>query len=198
MSGYSTIEDFNLQRKPFLYSSPSEYILQFPSKNYKWKAFEIVTKGSWNEENLHAYDVSRSARMYVVKTAYLADEEDYTHRHTSMRLHQMILANYAAAGIEPRAFRYLGFNDITNEAARLSLLSEFQRQGMGSLDGQVTVKPTDPTWEQIWVENPFVKCGVHLLDELRRITRESFVIQKVVLFSKESRMDMMIEFGVKQ
>lgn len=118
-----------------------------------------------------------------------------------MRLHQMIISEYFAAGGDLGTLRYVGFCDIDEEDIRRSISKEFNRQGTALATGVVIVTPSSPNWLEHVAENHFVESSKYLVQELRTLTRKAVVISGIhyiVVGSSDenAQMHMVLEIGV--
>lgn len=94
-------------------------------------------------------------------------------RTTSMRLHQMILSNFVAKGGEPRNLANIAFTEITNSAVQQAINQDYrdlcQMDNVPPTSEVITFAPhyfTD--WQARINRNPFLKCVVHVLEEVNR------------------------------
>ncbi|KAI0168112.1 hypothetical protein BJ166DRAFT_521498 [Pestalotiopsis sp. NC0098] len=138
MSPHPTIEDFGLTRivnydeppnksKPDL-SSLTVGLLRNDDETLRH--YRIVGKTAKGDVMpLHDYSVSVAKGAYVVSTANLADPEnptDDTRRQTRMRLHEMIIANYEAAGGDPSQLQRIIFPEILSPFVQAAIFFEWE------------------------------------------------------------------------
>lgn len=159
----------------------------------EWELFEILTR---DNKSLHTYAVSVRHHAYIVATARLAPEEDLSRRFTNMRLHQMVTANYIAAGGTAQTLRYVGIDTIMNDDAVRSMYMEASRQGRDLSWGPIVVRPDSPTWPNCLAENPFMKFGRHLFRSMN--SRQDLVINQVIMAHLPSQDFMVIEICARE
>ncbi|ETS80048.1 hypothetical protein PFICI_07577 [Pestalotiopsis fici W106-1] len=83
-----------------------------------WKRFAIMRRHGRDKTAVHRYDVSVDKRIYVVRDAYFQQGETMgAPRYTEMRLYNMIIVNYIAAGGDPTQLRQILVADITHDQA---------------------------------------------------------------------------------
>ncbi|KAI0163313.1 hypothetical protein BJ166DRAFT_526011 [Pestalotiopsis sp. NC0098] len=94
-------------------------------------------------------------------------------RTTSMRLHQMILANFIAKGGLPTNLANIAFTEITNSAVQEAINRDYrdlcEMDNVPPTSEVITFAPhyfTD--WQARVNRNPFLKCVVHVLEEVNR------------------------------
>lgn len=114
-----------------------------------------------------------------------------------MRLWQMIVDSWTAAGGRPEALRHLAFHHIVNDAANAAISRAFDRRD--AQPGQtVVITPDDG---DMWATNPFARCGSAVARALRAATPGQRAVpvrahlQCPAARDERAQVHMVVEFG---
>ncbi|CAJ2504334.1 Uu.00g117280.m01.CDS01 [Anthostomella pinea] len=135
---------------------------------------------------LNIYFTSLSQCAYVTDTVGLEEgvpgEPDYI-RLTEMRLHDMVVDNYLAAGGDLKTLRLVGVSLVKSTAAYHSIKKAFEDAGMTFLSEDfVEIKPGEPNFEELAKGNPFTRSLLTLLRLYKEETGHAF-IKRIVFIS---------------
>ncbi|KAK9425194.1 hypothetical protein SUNI508_03334 [Seiridium unicorne] len=203
MSRLRDVDGFKLIRKPFTWNVPEFYAFvdAYVGPDCEWQSYDVMTE---NVDIVHTCSISTKYGVYVVWNTQLVNKAEPHDRLTIMRLHQMIMANYVAAGGDLGALRYVAFHRIRNAAVRQSILDEIGRQRQDQSTPQVIVKPSSFTWSVCEKKSPVIRSVGNLAQQLWGVTGKDWVIRQVVMLSGALLHDpyptfhMVIEIGEKK
>ncbi|KAI8955810.1 hypothetical protein F4801DRAFT_599049 [Xylaria longipes] len=120
-----------------------------------------------NEQNTISsmFAVSTSLKVYVTMAVFLTLAENVgANRLTPMRLHEMIVDTYLAAGGDLKTLRFLGTKSIINTVTRDQVQRLFQRAGKDfTQPGSVEFRPGHTEFASAILGNPFTRCANSLL-----------------------------------
>ncbi|KAI0804988.1 hypothetical protein GGR55DRAFT_681611 [Xylaria sp. FL0064] len=147
--------------------------------NIEWDGFRVY-KG---DDTYSSYSVSPRLNAYVIISVDLTVGDDLgARRLTEMRLRDMMVDNYLDADGDLRTWRYIGVNDITNDAARLTIENSFSNHGVDTrVPGSIQLVPDDSDFPSVAAQNPFLRCIRGLLRQyeiemgMARIKRVIFI-----------------------
>ncbi|KAI1861154.1 hypothetical protein JX265_009773 [Neoarthrinium moseri] len=189
MSDHQTIQDFMLTRASCpTHSTVYAFMEPFVGDDCTWTSQRVKRQ---DNHVVLTYGTAVAHQAYVVVDANITEEDPPYRRYTEMRLNQMIIDTYRAAGGNLDTLQYVGLYCILNESVRYAIVKEFLSQGQDFQQAaQVEVTPASATWND---SNLFVRSGANLA---QRLGRE---IDRIVYISHGGYLDdtllyMIIEF----
>ncbi|KAI0203185.1 hypothetical protein F4808DRAFT_55001 [Astrocystis sublimbata] len=128
--------------------------------------------------------VSTSLKVYVVHAVSLTlSEDEGADRLTPMRLREIIIDNYLAAGGDMRTWRFCGVSNIVNTVTRAQAKQLFTQLGLDF---------NKPSTAQVWhgtkafpsaiLGNPFTRCVLSLIRNHKWTTGQA-KIKRIVFIS---------------
>ncbi|TRX89385.1 hypothetical protein FHL15_009683 [Xylaria flabelliformis] len=162
-----TIQDYGLARYD-LYVNPADLAFIEPyanptgSLNPAWVGFSIEDK----RNTIGSFcAVSTSLNAYVTTAVFLTLSENIgANRLTPMRLREMIVDTYLAAGGNLNTLRFLGTKSIINIVTRNQIERLFQRAGKDfTRPGSIELLPEHKEFASDVLGNPFTRCIRSLL-----------------------------------
>lgn len=156
-------------------------------KTPEWSCNSIATTSKNHEPHIvHEYLVSPEAQAYIIATADMHEAGTPDNRFTSMRLWEMVVDFFLAAGGKPDELRFLGVNWIVNEAARKAMTMEFvEAQPVRDVifDGEKAQVITLVGMRKYI--NPFIRCASRVAEALGKAAGREIVLKAVHLVRTE-------------
>lgn len=185
MSGPKTVAEYQLTRKQEDDFDSHTYAFMtpfLPGGLPTWTPYGIAMSMSTGTlRQLHEYLVSLEAQAYIVATAFLHEPGKPEARRTEMRLSDMIVDSYIAAGGKPETLRFLGINWIVNQGALEAIDGEFAHAVpepvvVAEEGGEARVVKITPAGKS---DNPFTRCAVRVAEGLSAASGVRVVLKTV-------------------
>ncbi|KAI1840872.1 hypothetical protein JX266_012954 [Neoarthrinium moseri] len=127
MSDHQTIQDFMLTRASCpTHSTVYAFMEPFVGDDCTWTSQRVKRQ---DNHVVLTYGTAVAHQAYVVVDANITEEDPPYRRYTEMRLNQMIIDTYRAAGGNLDTLQYVGLYCILNESVRYAIVKEFLSQG---------------------------------------------------------------------
>lgn len=142
---------------------------------------------------VHEYLVYPEAQAYIIATAHMHETSNPDRRFTSMRLWEMVVDSFLAAGGKPDGLRFLGVNWIVNEAALKAIASEFVEERSVR---HVTIHGEDAQVITLVgmrkYANPFIRCASRVAEALSEAAGRDVVLKAVHVVRMQSYVHHMV------
>lgn len=158
----------------------------------------LIAKHADGTDVLHEYLVSPESQAYIIATAFLREEGKPEDRRTDMRLSDMVVDSFLAAGGKAGDLRFLGINWIVNQGALWSIHRAFQDAAGDAvrtevIDGeQVQVFTLDPSSWEGKSDNVFVGCAQRVARALSGAAGVEVVLKGVSLIRTKAYVHHMV------
>ncbi|KAH8162888.1 hypothetical protein CIB48_g5364 [Xylaria polymorpha] len=172
--------DFNIDRHDMEFMEP--YINPNASADPAWVGFSIE---NGTNTLCSRCAVSTSLKAYVTTSSFLTlGEAIGANRITPMRLREMIVDTYLAAGGDLKTLQFIATKAIINTVTRDQVKLLFSRVGRDlTQKGSVEVWPWDEDFAVSTLGNPFTRC-IHSLLQHNKIEMGDAKILRFIFLSE--------------
>ncbi|KAI0547382.1 hypothetical protein F4679DRAFT_586602 [Xylaria curta] len=187
MASHRTILDYGLTRFDIhIERADMEFIEPYAnptgSLNPAWAGFSVENRML----TINSFcAVSTSLNAYVTTAIFLTVSENIgAYRMTPMRMREMIVDNYLAAGGNLKTLRFVGTKSITNMTTRNQIERLFQRAGKDfTRPGSVEFRPEHKEFASDLLGNPFTR-GISSLLRHHNIETGFAKMKRFIFLSK--------------
>lgn len=172
----STIEEFGILRGDQESYDLDAYTFLIPftgplRDENEWISRQIRFPHDVDQWGLQDYAINNTKKVYIVFSAFLLSARADDGRKTTMRLWQMIVANWIEASNTPESLRYLGISHVVNIQVRKLLAAEWKHQiDQGKVafgtphHRMLTITPFNSS--NTFESNAFVRSGLRVAESL--------------------------------